>query len=135
MELVLKPSTSWRGHKAGQFAYLRFGNEDPHPFTIVSGSEDSELRFLIKELGDFTNGLYERLNAGDAVTVEGPYGRLEFDLSKPQIWIAGGVGIASFFQRLKRSKQRRLTLASSYSIALVVSMSIWWMSYGTLHIK
>ena len=107
MELVLKPSTSWRGHKAGQFAYLRFGNEDPHPFTIVSGSEDSELRFLIKELGDFTNGLYERVNAGDAVTVEGPYGRLEFDLSKPQIWIAGGVGIASFFATLEALKTEK----------------------------
>ncbi|CAH6828130.1 Ferric reductase [Vibrio chagasii] len=104
MELVLKPDASWQGHKAGQFAYLRFGNEDPHPFTIVSGSEDSELRFLIKELGDFTNGLYERVKAGDTVRVEGPYGRLEFDLSKPQIWVAGGVGIASFFATLEALK-------------------------------
>ncbi|CAH7066705.1 Ferric reductase [Vibrio chagasii] len=104
MELVLKPDASWQGHKAGQFAYLRFGNEDPHPFTIVSGSEDSELRFLIKELGDFTNGLYERVKAGDTVRVEGPYGRLEFDLSKPEIWVAGGVGIASFFATLEALK-------------------------------
>ncbi|MFM2643740.1 ferric reductase-like transmembrane domain-containing protein [Vibrio chagasii] len=104
MELVLKADASWQGHKAGQFAYLRFGNEDPHPFTIVSGSEDSELRFLIKELGDFTNGLYERVKAGDTVRVEGPYGRLEFDLSKPQIWVAGGVGIASFFATLEALK-------------------------------
>ncbi|MFZ3406141.1 ferric reductase-like transmembrane domain-containing protein [Vibrio chagasii] len=104
MDLVLMPDASWQGHKAGQFAYLRFGNEDPHPFTIVSGSEDSELRFLIKELGDFTNGLYERVKAGDTVRVEGPYGRLEFDLSKPQIWVAGGVGIASFFATLEALK-------------------------------
>ncbi|MDA0150739.1 ferric reductase-like transmembrane domain-containing protein [Vibrio sp. Makdt] len=104
MDLVLKPDASWQGHKAGQFAYLRFGNEDPHPFTIVSGSEDSELRFLIKELGDFTDGLYERVKAGDTVRVEGPYGRLEFDLSKPQIWVAGGVGIASFFATLEALK-------------------------------
>ncbi|MCW1891539.1 FAD-binding oxidoreductase [Vibrio chagasii] len=67
-----------KGHKAGQFAYLRFGNEDPHQaFTIVSGSEDSELRFLIKELGDFTNGLYEQVKAGDTVRLKGLYGRLE----------------------------------------------------------
>ncbi|MCG9694709.1 ferric reductase-like transmembrane domain-containing protein [Vibrio sp. Isolate22] len=107
MELVLKPDASWQGHKAGQFAYLRFGNEDPHPFTIVSGSEDSELRFLIKELGDFTNGLYERVRVGDSVRVEGPYGRLEFDLSKPQIWVAGGVGIASFFATLEALKSQQ----------------------------
>ncbi|MEZ9133962.1 ferric reductase, partial [Vibrio breoganii] len=78
-----------------------------HPFTIVSGSEDSELRFLIKELGDFTNGLVERVKAGDAVTVEGPYGRLEFGLNKPQIWIAGGVGIASFFATLEALKTEK----------------------------
>ena len=107
MELVLKPDAAWQGHTAGQFAYLRFGDEDPHPFTIVSGSESSELRFLIKELGDFTTGLYERVKQGDAVTVEGPYGRLEFDLSKPQIWIAGGVGIASFFATLEALKREK----------------------------
>ncbi|CAH1578131.1 ferredoxin reductase family protein [Vibrio rotiferianus] len=104
MELVLKPNASWQGHKAGQFAYLRFGDEDAHPFTIVSSTESSELRFLIKELGDFTTGLYERVKAGDAVMVEGPYGRLAFDLDKPQIWIAGGVGIASFFAALEALK-------------------------------
>ncbi|MEZ9712094.1 ferric reductase-like transmembrane domain-containing protein [Vibrio cyclitrophicus] len=104
MELILKPNVSWQGHKAGQFAYLCFGNEDPHPFTIVSGSEESELRFLIKELGDFTTDLYGRVNIGDGVTIEGPYGRLEFDLSKPQIWVAGGVGIASFFATLEALK-------------------------------
>ncbi|MGR5458512.1 ferredoxin reductase family protein [Vibrio sp. PNB22_1_1] len=104
MELVLTPEASWQGHKAGQFAYLRFGDEDAHPFTIVSGSESNELRFLIKELGDFTTGLYERVRAGDVVMVEGPYGRLEFDLDQPQIWIAGGVGIASFFAALEELK-------------------------------
>ena len=106
MELVLKPDVSWQGHNAGQFAYLRFGNEDPHPFTIVSGSEDGELRFLIKELGDFTTGLHERVTVGESVRVEGPYGRLTFDLSKPQVWIAGGVGVASFFSALEALKNQ-----------------------------
>lgn len=107
MELVVTPTDSWQGHKAGQFAYVRFGNEDPHPFTIASANGEPELRFLIKELGDFTTGLFERIEAGDEVTLEGPYGRLEFDVSKPQIWIAGGVGIAVFFAILASLKQRR----------------------------
>lgn len=38
------------------------------------------------------------------MTVEGPYGRLAFDIDKPQIWIAGGVGIASFFAALEALK-------------------------------
>ncbi|KKX83289.1 ferric reductase, partial [Vibrio parahaemolyticus] len=33
----------------------------------------------------------------EEVMVEGPYGRLAFDVNKLQIWIAGGVGVASFF--------------------------------------
>ncbi|ANQ19847.1 ferric reductase-like transmembrane domain-containing protein [Vibrio natriegens] len=107
MELVLTPTDSWQGHKAGQFAYIRFGDEDPHPFTIASANGEPELRFLIKELGDFTTDLCERVKAGDEVTLEGPYGRLEFDVSKPQIWIAGGVGIAVFFAILASLKERK----------------------------
>ncbi|HHX8315677.1 TPA: ferredoxin reductase family protein [Vibrio diabolicus] len=110
MELVLAPGINdqgkpWQGHKAGQFAYVRFGNEDPHPFTIVSGEHDPEIHFLIKELGDFTTNLYQRVKAGNEVVVEGPYGRLEFDVNKPQVWIAGGVGIASFFAILSSLKR------------------------------
>ncbi|MCD9497288.1 ferric reductase-like transmembrane domain-containing protein [Photobacterium carnosum] len=104
MELILKPNSAWQGHTAGQFAYLQFGNEDPHPFTIVSGTTDPEIRFLIKALGDFTTGLHERVKIGDAVTVEGPYGRVNFGLNKPQVWIAGGVGIAAFFAILETLK-------------------------------
>ncbi|MBR9872845.1 ferric reductase-like transmembrane domain-containing protein [Vibrio sp. J1-1] len=107
MELVLTPTDSWQGHKAGQFAYVRFGDEDPHPFTIASANSEPELRFLIKELGDFTTGLCERVKVGDEVTLEGPYGRLEFDVTKPQVWVAGGVGIAVFVAILASLKQRK----------------------------
>jgi predicted ferric reductase len=73
----------------------------------VSASHASELRFLIKELGDFTTGLYQRVNQGDPLIVEGPYGRLDFDLNQPQIWVAGGVGIASFFAVLQALQMHR----------------------------
>lgn len=106
MELVLKPDASWQGHQAGQFAYLRFGNEDPHPFTIASANKSGELRFLIKQLGDFTTGLHSRVRAGDRVRVEGPYGRMQFDLNKQQVWIAGGVGVASFFAALEALSEK-----------------------------
>jgi predicted ferric reductase len=107
LELVVTPSDTWKGHTAGQFAYVRFGNEDPHPFTIASANGEPELRFLIKELGDFTTGLCERVKVGDAVMLEGPYGRMAFDVNKPQIWIAGGVGIAVFFAILASLKERK----------------------------
>ncbi|PFG58320.1 putative ferric reductase [Vibrio sp. ES.051] len=107
MELVLTISDTWQGHKSGQFAYVRFGDEDPHPFTIVSGEGEPELRFLIKELGDFTTNLYNRVKAGDEVIVEGPYGGLTFNLNQPQIWIAGGVGVASFFAVMDFLRERK----------------------------
>ncbi|KXF81557.1 ferredoxin reductase family protein [Enterovibrio coralii] len=102
--LSLKPDAKWSGHQAGQFAYLRVGKEEPHPFMIVSSPEESEVRFLIKELGDFTTGLHQRIAIGDNVEIEGPYGKLSFDFGKKQIWIAGGVGIASFLAALAQRK-------------------------------
>jgi predicted ferric reductase len=46
--------------------------------------------------------LPETLKEGDLVTVEGPYGRFEFNNKKPrQIWVAGGIGIAPFVARIK----------------------------------
>ncbi|MBV7296400.1 ferric reductase-like transmembrane domain-containing protein [Enterovibrio paralichthyis] len=102
--LTLRPDGKWAGHKAGQFAYLRVAGEEPHPFTIVSSPEEAEIRFLIKELGDFTNGLHKRVAAGDKVELEGPYGKLSFDFEQPQIWIAGGVGIAPFLSALSVRK-------------------------------
>ncbi|MDD1782614.1 ferric reductase-like transmembrane domain-containing protein [Enterovibrio sp. ZSDZ35] len=102
--LSLKPDEKWAGHQAGQFAYLRVGQEEPHPFTIVSSPEESEVRFLIKELGDFTTGLHQRIAAGDNVELEGPYGKLNFDFDKKQIWVAGGVGVASFLAALAQRK-------------------------------
>ncbi len=65
---------------------------------------------MIKELGDFTTDLYHRVKIGEEVKVEGPYGRLAFDVNKPQIWIAGGVGVASFFAILASLKSLKRIL-------------------------
>ena len=100
LDLELHMPTSWPGHRCGQYAYLQFGHEDPHPFTLVSGCKGDKVRFLIKELGDFTTGLNQRVNLGDSVRVEGPYGHFSLHQSSPQIWIAGGVGVAPFVAAL-----------------------------------
>ncbi|PMH44563.1 oxidoreductase [Vibrio sp. 10N.286.49.B3] len=94
---------NWPGHADGQFAYLNFGQNNIHPFTIASTDTDNgQLRFLIKELGDFTSTLKSNLFAGDPVTIEGPYGCFDFNDQKPQIWIAGGIGIAAFKAALQK---------------------------------
>ncbi|ERM53979.1 ferric reductase [Vibrio mimicus CAIM 1883] len=100
LDLTIQLDKPWQGHKAGQFAYLRFSGEEPHPFTIACAHHGSQLRFLIKELGDFTTGLHERLQNGESLEVEGPYGKFDFAANQPQIWIGGGVGIAPFMAGL-----------------------------------
>ncbi|MGY5453184.1 ferredoxin reductase family protein [Agarivorans sp. MS3-6] len=87
----------WRGHHSGQFAFVQFPGEEPHPFTIASAySESGNMRFMIKELGDFTSTLKNTLSIGQAVKVEGPYGCFNFSDPAPQLWLAGGIGIAAF---------------------------------------
>lgn len=84
--------------EAGQFAFVSYdadGLSEPHPFTISRVGD--QLRFTIKELGDYTYRLRRRLKAGDTARVQGPHGRfLRNPSARPEIWIAGGIGITPF---------------------------------------
>ena len=89
-------------YKLGQFAFLKVkvpGLREPHPFTIASSPEEKCLRFVIRDLGDWTHLLVASLAIDDRVIVEGPYGHLAPipDHAVDQvIWVAGGVGITPF---------------------------------------
>jgi len=96
----------WRGHRPGQFAFVTFATDEPaHPFTIASADRgDGAITFEIKALGDFTRRLASRIWAGQAVTVEGPYGRFDIarlDRRARQVWVAGGVGVTPFLAWLE----------------------------------
>ena len=103
-EVVCRLDDAWRGHRAGQFAFVSFVGSNPfegaHPFTIASADHgDRSVIFQIKALGDYTRCLASRVAAGQAVTVEGPYGRFVLDRrdrKAHQIWIAGGIGVTPF---------------------------------------
>ena len=104
LDVGVRLETAWPGHDAGQFAYLDFDDaEGAHPFTISSAWRgDGRLVFSIKGIGDYTRRLPEIVHVGQAVTVEGPYGRFDFrGADRRQIWIAGGVGITPFVARLQ----------------------------------
>ena len=79
--------------------------EGAHPFTIASADQgDQTISFQIKALGDYTGQLGRRLQVGQTVRVEGPYGR--FDMARinrraRQIWIAGGIGVTPFLAWLE----------------------------------
>ncbi len=87
-------------YKAGQFGWVGFGRNpfslEEHPFSFSSApSEESRIRFLVKELGDFTNGV-GRLAPGQPAWIDGPHGNLVVDgHDTPGIaLIAGGIGVA-----------------------------------------
>src|SRR5690606_37760064 len=92
-------------------------------FTISSAwRDDGLLRFSIKGLGDYTRSLPARLRVGDGVTVEGPYGRFDFRPNgRPQILVAGGIGITPFLARLQDMAAARAGGAPAHEVDLVYS--------------
>ncbi len=105
-EITCRIKEPWPTQQPGQFAFLTFSRlEGAHPFTIASAARnDQTITFCIKALGDFTRNLGRRLQPGQDVTIEGPYGRFVLDRhsrKRRQIWVAGGIGITPFLSWLE----------------------------------
>ena len=105
-ELTCQLGEQWVSHRPGQFAFITFDRrEGAHPFTIASADRgDRQATFYIKALGDFTKDLAQRVEVGQKVNIEGPYGRFQLSPSAPaerQIWIAGGIGVTPFLAWLE----------------------------------
>jgi predicted ferric reductase len=110
-EVNCRLDAAWRGHRAGQFAFVTFDRaEGAHPFTIASADRgDGRVTFQIKALGDYTRSLAARLRAGQPLRIEGPYGRFQLPTAsarKEQIWIAGGIGVTPFLAWLESLQAR-----------------------------
>jgi len=105
LEVRIRVPQGWPGHKPGQFAFVTSdSSEGHHPYTIASAWNDAdrEITFIVKELGDHTRRLREKLHVDQTVKVEGPYGCFTFDDTQPhQIWVGGGIGITPFIARMK----------------------------------
>ncbi len=106
----IEMAEGWPGHQAGQFAFATSdASEGAHPYTIASAwnAADRRITFVVKELGDHTRRLREKLRVGQDVSVEGPYGCFTFDDSCPhQIWVGGGIGVTPFIARMKHRAAR-----------------------------
>ena len=105
LELELAPKRRRLQHEAGQFAVLKIqerGLSEPHMFTIASAPDSPNLRFFIRDLGDWTGRLLHRDLIGATVLVEGPYGHLRPLPAgdRAALWIAGGVGITPFLSAI-----------------------------------
>ncbi len=107
-------------YRAGQFAWLCLNcsafSVREHPFSIASAPTDGKaLRFLIKEVGDFTREI-GGLPIGARAFVDGPHGALCLESRRePGIFmIAGGAGLAPMLSLLRdaaaRGETRPITL-------------------------
>jgi predicted ferric reductase len=107
-------------YRAGQFAWLRLNcsafSVREHPFSIASAPADGKaLRFLIKEVGDFTRQI-GTLPMGARAYVDGPHGALCLEgRQEPGIFMmAGGAGLAPMLSLLRdaaaRGETRPITL-------------------------
>lgn len=108
-EVVIEPLHGRTlGFEAGQFVWLAldrspFGIRE-HPFSIASApAEPGRIAFVIKEAGDFTNGI-GRIVPGTSAYLDGPHGSLVLSGRHGEgiVFIAGGVGIAPILSMLRQ---------------------------------
>ncbi|WP_336579856.1 ferredoxin reductase family protein [Alcaligenes sp. CHO6] len=110
LEVQCRMDQSWPGHQAGQFAFLRLkGETESHPFTLSDADQDDQIvRFHIKQLGDWTRRLPERLHIGQNIELDGPYGRFTppgRDDKGIYIWVGAGVGATPFLSWLSQEHE------------------------------
>lgn len=106
-------------YKAGQYIFLKVfqkGLESaPHPFSI-SGGAGHKIYVAVKILGDFTQDLYDNVQVGTSISMDGPFGHMIFDEGKEkQVWVAAGIGIAPFISYLDKNAQLEQNVALYYS--------------------
>lgn len=98
----------------GQFVWLTMWSSPfsmrEHPFSISSSAaKQGDLRFTIKELGDFTKRVKDA-PCGMRVYIDGPYGAFSIDrypAAPSYIFIAGGIGIAPIMSMLRTLADRK----------------------------
>ena len=103
LELTFAPLMEKMSFRPSQFVYLVIHKDmitaEPHPYSIACGYNlDSRFKLGIKKTGDHTRSL-DLLEAGDEVTVYGPYGHFSdrfLAAERDCVFIGGGIGITPF---------------------------------------
>lgn len=101
IELHLEPKEKPIAFLPGQFAFVKLDSDgvlgQSHPFSISSAPSQTQLRFSIKQLGDYTSAL-SQARVGQSVKIDAPYGSFSDEVVKNnrQVWVAGGIGVTPF---------------------------------------
>ncbi|MFZ1258141.1 MAG: ferric reductase-like transmembrane domain-containing protein [Candidatus Saccharimonas sp.] len=104
--LTLMPAANGRlKPRLGQYVYIKLGmlSED-HPFSVVHSDQNTgEIWLAFRHAGMYTQQL-EQLGVGQTVYLSGPYGSFTSSLADtdtaPVVYIAGGIGITPFVDRI-----------------------------------
>ncbi len=96
----------------GQYVYLKLGfiSED-HPFSVTHYDPASgQLSVAFRRAGMYTQELL-KLREGQTVYLSGPYGSFTEDLTadddRPVVYIAGGIGVTPFVDRILNESSTR----------------------------
>ena len=108
VEISLKPLAEPTVITPGQFILVAFftgqkfcGRGEFHPFTVSSVSADHEIYIAVKALGDCTRHI-QSIEPGTLARMHGAFGTFLADRPpKPQLWVAGGIGIIPFLALLR----------------------------------
>lgn len=103
--MQLRPQDAALQTKPGQYIYLKLGyiSED-HPFSVLhNDARTGIMTVAYRAYGRFTEVL-SKSQAGDTIFIGGPYGsftqQIDMQPDRPIVFIAGGIGITPFVQRL-----------------------------------
>ena len=108
----LSPVNSRVAPRRGQYVYLKSGyiSED-HPFSMTQYNEtNGDLYITYRVFGEYTRYL-TTLDEGQKVFVGGPFGSFTKEIddqpASPVVYIAGGIGITPFVDRILRENGHR----------------------------
>lgn len=116
VEATVAPCAAALTVAPGQFVLAAFGQGshfrgcgEYHPFTVSRIDPGRRLRLTVKALGQCSHRL-QTLEPGVLLRLQGPFGRfLSNSADRPELWIAGGIGITPFIAALRAQPRTQPT--------------------------